>query len=66
MSVTSSLLDHVYRCAWCAKAEPVAGGLLYFVYTRDDGPGRRQVAPADAARWSHSDGICPAHLAAIR
>ena len=66
MSVASSMTDRVYRCAWCAKAEPVAGGLPYFIYTRDDGPGRRQAAPADPLHWSYSDGICPAHLAAMR
>ena len=66
MSVSSSLGDRVYRCAWCAKAAPVEGGLLFYVYTHEGGPGRRQAAPADPHHWSHSDGICPAHLATVR
>ena len=42
-------IGRVFRCAWCHKAEPVRGGLLYFTYT-SVGPGdEHTVAPADAA-----------------
>jgi hypothetical protein len=56
----------VYRCAWCHKADPVDGGLPFFTYTAVDAAGQRTVVAADGAAWSHSDGICPAHLAATR
>ncbi len=65
MRTTSSLIGRVYRCAWCHKAAPVAGGLLYYTYTNDDSHGRRQAAPADPSHWDQTDGICPAHLAAV-
>jgi hypothetical protein len=64
MSAPASVIGQVFRCAWCHKAEPVPGGLLFFSYTGVDEGGRRMVAAADAAGWSRSDGICPAHLAA--
>jgi hypothetical protein len=66
MSAPASVTGQVFRCAWCHKAEPVDGGLLFFTYTSVDAAGRRTVAAADGARWSHSDGICPAHLAAAQ
>jgi hypothetical protein len=56
----------VFRCAWCHKAEPVRGGLLYYAYAGVGRRGRQTVVPADPARWSHSDGICPAHRDAAR
>jgi hypothetical protein len=65
MSPTADFLGRVYRCAWCHGADPVAGGLLYFTYTHVDGEGHRQVAAADPTGWNRSDGICPAHLAAL-
>jgi hypothetical protein len=66
MSASTSVIGRVFRCAWCYKAEPVAGGLPFFTYTAVDAAGLRTVAAAEAHGWSHSDGICPAHLAAIR
>ncbi|HEY7064755.1 MAG TPA: hypothetical protein VII06_24995 [Chloroflexota bacterium] len=66
MSATASATGQVYRCAWCHKAEPVSGGLLFYTYTDIDAAGHRTAAAGDPARWSHSDGICPAHLAAAR
>jgi hypothetical protein len=66
MSASASVIGQVFRCAWCHKAEPVPGGILFFTYVADDGAGHRTVSAADAAGWSRSDGICPAHLAAAR
>ena len=66
MNVPASIIGRVFRCAWCHKAEPVAGGLLFFTYTAVTATGQQTVAAADGASWSHSDGICPAHLAAAR
>ena len=66
MNVPASVIGRVFRCAWCHKAEPVPGGLLFFTYTADDGTGHLKAAAADAAGWSRSDGICPAHLATAR
>ncbi len=66
MNPLTDAIGRVFRCAWCAKAEPVSGGLLYFTYTAVDPAGQRIVAPAEPAGWTRSDGICPAHLAAAR
>lgn len=66
MSALAPEIGRVFRCAWCLKAEPVPGGILYFAYTGVDAAGHRLVAVADAASWSRSDGICPAHLAAAQ
>ena len=66
MSPRTDTIGRVFRCAWCYKAKPVNGGLLYFTYTAADVGGQRIVAPAEPAGWSRSDGICPAHLAAAR
>ena len=65
MSAPALVIGRVFRCAWCHKAEPVPGGLLFFAYTGVDAAGHRTVKPADAASWSRSDGICPAHLASV-
>ena len=64
MSAPATSIGRVFRCAWCHKSEPVPGGLLYFAYTGVDDAGHHTVVVADAASWSRSDGICPAHLAA--
>ena len=66
MSAPGCVIGRVFRCAWCHKAEPVDGGLPFFTYTAVDEAGQRTVSGAEAHGWSHSDGICPAHLAAIR
>ncbi|HLH25013.1 MAG TPA: hypothetical protein VK066_21025 [Chloroflexota bacterium] len=66
MHAPASVIGQVFRCAWCHKAEPVRGGLLFFTYAGVDADGQHTVVAADAAGWSHSDGICPAHLAAVR
>jgi hypothetical protein len=56
-------VGRVYRCAWCEQAGPVVGGLPYYTYRAD---GQRVPAPPDDwAGRSGSDGICPAHLAAV-
>jgi hypothetical protein len=56
-------VGRIYRCAWCDQAAPVAGALPYYTYRAD---GERVAAPPDEwAGLSGSDGICPAHLAAV-
>ncbi len=65
MNAPAPVIGRVFRCAWCHNAEPVSGGLLFFAYTGVDTAGRQTVALAEAGEWSRSDGICPAHLAAL-
>ncbi|HZS03200.1 MAG TPA: hypothetical protein VFE37_31135 [Chloroflexota bacterium] len=66
MSMSGATIGQVFRCAWCHGAEPVDGGLLFFQYTAIDPAGQPSVVAADEAGWSRSDGICPAHLEAVR
>jgi hypothetical protein len=66
MSTSTSFLGRVFRCAWCHNADSVPGGLPYYTYTHVDAAGRRHAAAADPSGRSESDGICPAHLAAVR
>jgi hypothetical protein len=61
----SWLAGRVFRCAWCHQAAPVAGGLPYYTYAYSADEGRWTIAPARPAD-SGTDGICPAHLAAVR
>jgi hypothetical protein len=58
------LNGRIYRCAWCHRAEPVSGGLPYytFAYVADTG---RWIALSAEATATDTDGICPAHLAAV-
>jgi hypothetical protein len=60
------LAGRVFRCAWCHRAAPAAGGLPYYTYAYTADEGRWVGVPARPAAWSGSDGICPAHLAAVR
>jgi hypothetical protein len=56
-------VGRVYRCAWCHCAGAVTGGLPYYTFRGD---GQRVAAPPDDwSGGSGSDGICPAHLAAV-
>ncbi len=61
-SLPAWVFGRVMRCAWCSQT-PLPDGLPY--YTRITGS-RVQVVPAPAEQWSGSDGICPAHLQAVR
>jgi hypothetical protein len=58
------LPERAFACAWCRQHGAIPGGLPYYAY-RQTADGRRVVA-ADPAAYSGSDGICPAHVAAVR